>query len=210
MGRGSGRSRAGWLAALLALLALSAGAPARADDFYRFIDARGVIHFTNAPADQRFRPIPRPANQLASGFYGLASFAPPTVDARRWDRLIVEAARRQELPPALVKAVIAAESSFDPRAVSPKGAAGLMQLMPATADMLGVDPLRAEQNVNGGVRYLRSLVERFGDVTHALAAYNAGPDSVERYGGIPPYPETRQYVRRVLAYYRLYHGEFRR
>jgi len=193
-----------------ALCALLLPAPAGADDLYRFIDRRGVIHFTNVPSDDRFKPIPQARNGLLLTSFSFSSFGPPQGDAGRWDRLILSAARRQELPPALVKAVIAAESSFDPRAVSPKGAAGLMQLMPATADMLGVDPLRAEENVNGGVRYLRSLVERFGDVTHALAAYNAGPDSVERYGGIPPYPETRQYVRRVLAYYRLYHGEFRR
>ncbi len=210
MGRGSRGRRAAGLAALLALLALGEAAPARADELYRFVDPRGVIHFTNAPADTRFRAVPQPSGGFYLSSYSLSSFAPPPVDARRWDRLILAAARQQELPPALVKAVIAAESSFDPQAVSPKGAAGLMQLMPATADMLGVDPLRAEENVNGGVRYLRSLVERFGDVTHALAAYNAGPDSVERYGGIPPFPETRQYVRRVLAYYRLYHGEFGR
>lgn len=209
MGRGRAQSRS-WWGALVTLLALGGAVPARADDLYRFIDSRGVIHFTNAPADTRFKPIPEASNGFLLSSYTLSSFAPPQGDARRWDRLILTAAREQELPPALVKAVIAAESSFDPRAVSPKGAAGLMQLMPATADMLGVDPLRADENVNGGVRYLRSLVERFGDVTHALAAYNAGPDNVERYGGIPPFPETRQYVRRVLAYYRLYHGEFRR
>ena len=108
-------------------------------------------------------------------------------------------------------AVIAAESLFDSRAVSKKGAQGLMQLMPATAAALGVeDPMVAEQNVNGGVRYLRAMLDRYDDMSHALAAYNAGPTAVDRYRGIPPYRETRDYVKRVLIYYRHYHGDFPR
>jgi soluble lytic murein transglycosylase-like protein len=84
-----------------------------------------------------------------------------------------------------------------------------MQLMPATAHSLGVaDPFQAEQNVDGGVRYLRHLMNRYGDWTRALAAYNAGPTAVDRYGGVPPYQETQRYVERVLTYYRRYHGDF--
>jgi soluble lytic murein transglycosylase-like protein len=109
-----------------------------------------------------------------------------------------------------VKAVIAAESNFDPEAISHRGAQGLMQLMPATAAALGVaDPLQPTQNVQAGARYLRLMLDRYGDLERALAAYNAGPSAVDRYGGIPPYPETRDYVQRVLAYYRHYHGDFR-
>jgi soluble lytic murein transglycosylase-like protein len=112
---------------------------------------------------------------------------------------VEEAARRYGLDPALVDAVVRAESGYDPSATSPAGAMGLMQLMPATARALGVaDPYDPVQNVHGGVRYLRGLVDRFGDVTLALAAYNAGPGAVARHGGVPPYPETRAYVERVL------------
>ena len=94
---------------------------------------------------------------------------------------------------------------------SNKGAQGLMQLMPGTAEDMGVDdPFEAEDNVQGGTRYLRAMYERFGDWKHALAAYNAGPGAVERFGGIPPYAETQQYVERVLHYYRRYDGDFSR
>jgi soluble lytic murein transglycosylase-like protein len=112
--------------------------------------------------------------------------------------------RRQAVEPALVRAVIQAESDFDRRALSAKGAMGLMQLMPETARELGVsDPWDPDQNIDGGTRYLRQLLDRFGgDLAHALAGYNAGPSAVERYGGVPPYAETTAYVDRVLGFYR--------
>lgn len=113
-------------------------------------------------------------------------------------------AGRQNLDVNLVLSVIAAESAFDPRARSHRGAIGLMQLMPATARELGIDdPWDPESNIRGGTRYLRQMLDRFGqDLQLALAAYNAGPGAVERNGGIPPYRETRNYVRRVLTRYR--------
>ena len=116
---------------------------------------------------------------------------------------IERAAREFGVEAALVEAVIAAESDFDPHAVSSKGAQGLMQLMPGTARELGVpDVWDPDANIRGGTSYLASLVDQFGDLPRALAAYNAGPAAVERYGGIPPYRETREYVTRVLTYYR--------
>lgn len=116
-----------------------------------------------------------------------------------FEALITAAARRHGLPVQLVKAVIWAESNFDPNAVSAAGAKGLMQLMDATAEALGVeDSFDPAQNIEGGTAYLRQLLDRYGSVALALAAYNAGPGTVDRYGGIPPYTETQTYVRRVL------------
>ncbi|HEX6211134.1 MAG TPA: lytic transglycosylase domain-containing protein [Methylomirabilota bacterium] len=116
--------------------------------------------------------------------------------------MIQEYARRHDLSPDLVRAVIQVESAWNPRAVSSKGALGLMQLMPATAAELGVtDPFDPEQNIRGGVTYLKRLLDRFnGNPELALAAYNAGPGAVEKYGRrIPPYRETRQYVRKIKS-----------
>jgi soluble lytic murein transglycosylase len=194
-------------------LAAAAGAPpARASGaaIYSFVDERGVMTFTNIPPpDQRCQVVTLrdPERVLLEPAH--ASGVPRSV---RYDGLIGQAARRHQVQPALVKAVIAAESNFDPRAVSRKGARGLMQLMPETAADLGVeDPLLPEENLSGGVRYLRKMIDRYrGEMRLALAAYNAGPAAVDRYGGIPPYAETRDYVQRVMAYYQLYHGDFAR
>lgn len=114
--------------------------------------------------------------------------------------LFERAAARYDVPASLLTAVAKAESGFDPRAVSPAGAIGLMQIMPATARGLGVDPRDPAQAIDGAARLLARHLESFGSTSLALAAYNAGPGAVQRYGGIPPYPETQQYVRRVLGY----------
>ena len=133
---------------------------------------------------------------------GAASGAAP-VDAVPYSAVIQAVATRYGLPPHLVEAVIHAESNFDARAVSAKGARGLMQLMPATAMMLGVrNAFDAQQNIEGGVRHLVDLLYRFsGNLRLALAAYNAGEEAVRRHGGVPPYPETIGYVERIVASY---------
>jgi soluble lytic murein transglycosylase-like protein len=167
---------------------------------YKFVDDRGVAHFTNIPNDSRYVQILKPR--------GHRRLSPPPKNGG-YDGLIRLTAAEHRVSPALVKAVIAAESSFNQLAVSSKGAQGLMQLMPATAAELGVmDAFSADQNVDGGARYLREMLDRYGNLSSAIAAYNAGPTAVDRYRGIPPYPETRDYVKRVLNYYRHYHGDF--
>lgn len=122
------------------------------------------------------------------------------------DYIIKEKADKYNIDESLIKAVIKAESGFNPNAVSKAGASGLMQLMPGTARGLGVEDIfDVEQNIEGGAKYLRGMLDRFdGDKSLALAAYNAGPNAVKRYGGIPPYQETQNYVKRVLSYERNY------
>ena len=122
------------------------------------------------------------------------------------EEIIITSSKKEALDPALVKALIQVESGFNPRAYSPKGAQGLMQLMPETARALGVsNPFDIQENIAGGVRYLKGLIERVkGDISLALAAYNAGAGAVERYGGIPPYPETQKFVPKVLRLWEEY------
>jgi len=190
-------------ALLCALLLLAAAAGHAGGRIYTFVDSRGVTYFSNVPNDPRYVAIPRPRRHPEP-----SRSAPQYVG---YDGLILLTALEHDVPPALVKAVIAAESLFDTDAVSRKGAQGLMQLMPSTASKLGVaDPFSADQNVRGGVRYLREMLDRYGDMQRALAAYNAGPTAVDRYHGVPPYPETRAYVQRVMTYYRDYNGDFSR
>jgi soluble lytic murein transglycosylase-like protein len=163
----------------LAAAALAASLPAAAQ-VYVEVDAQGALHLSDRPGAGERLPDQRPP-----------------------EALIREVARSHAIDPLLVEAVIRAESGFDARALSAKGAAGLMQLMPGTARRYGVDDrFDPAQNVEGGVRYLRDLLARFeGNLGLALAAYNAGEDAVLRYGRIPPYAESQLYVRRVTAIY---------
>jgi soluble lytic murein transglycosylase-like protein len=125
--------------------------------------------------------------------------------------LVKAAAERHQVEPALVKSIVAAESAFNSDAVSPRGAVGLMQIMPATALQYGLDAHVPEQNVDAGARYLRVLSDRYHQyrdrLRRVIAAYNAGPAAVDRYQGVPPYPETQSYVARVLAFFHLFQKE---
>lgn len=170
-------------------------------DIYRYEDEEGVVHFTDAPTDKKFKVFLRDLRkdrQLRTRFR-VASGNP-----QEFEQLIQASAAKYGVNVALVKAVIQAESGYNPNAVSRTGASGLMQLMPGTAKQLKVaDAFNPKQNVDGGVRYLKFLLDTFkGDVTLALAAYNAGLGKVAKYGGVPPYEETRTYVSRVLSYMR--------
>ena len=203
-----GRFRARVVMVFLAFV-LGAALSHAGQPLYRYTDADGTVHFTNRPQDRKFHRVFLTERGLVRDGVGRyrGRRTPPAYSG--YDRIIRRAARAYRVEPALVKAVIAAESNFDPRATSNKGAQGLMQLMPKTARGLGVhNPYSPQDNVLGGARYLREMLDRYGDVSRALAAYNAGPTAVDRYRGIPPYPETRKYVSRVLDYYRGYHRDF--
>jgi len=154
-------------------------------DIYRYVDEAGVVHFTNTPTTNRY------------AFYRKETSAVPSIG-----EIINRCAEQFGLEEALVRAVIKVESDFDARAVSGKGARGLMQLIPETAREMRVqDPFDPAQNIRGGSHYLRLMLDRFdGDLELALAAYNAGPNSVRSHGGIPPYTETINYVDRVKGY----------
>ena len=168
-------------------------------DIYKYVDAEGVIHITNVPTDSNV-----PYILVMKEKRVVIELKGPITD---YEDLIVNASERYRVDPALVKAVIKAESNFNHRAVSPVGARGLMQLMPATAAKLQVaDSFHPENNIDGGVRYLRYLMNLFnGNLPLVLAAYNAGENTVLRYNNrIPPYQETRTYVRRVLDYFDKY------
>lgn len=198
--------------ALAVLLGMAVALPfaAAADQIYSFVDADGVIHVTNVPQDSRYRRVRQPRVALG-GLHRITingRSTPPLLRREtRYDEHICAAAQRYGVAPPLLKAVMAAESNFDPRAVSDKGATGLMQLMPSTArDMYVADVLDPAQNIDGGARYLRVLQDRYGgDLEKVLAAYNAGPEAVRRSGGaVPAIPETQAYVRKVIALYDAY------
>ncbi len=199
-----------FFAIFVALGVLGVPAAGRTEDFYSFVDGDGVIHVTNVPQDPRYR---RNKAKLQGGraVHRIAlNGRPPPALLRRssaYDEHIRLAAEKYGLAPPLLKAVMAAESNFDPGAVSGKGATGLMQLMPTTArDMYVFDMFDPAQNIEGGARYLRLLQDRYeGNLEVVLAAYNAGPEAVRRSGGaIPAIPETQAYVRKVLALYEGY------
>lgn len=173
---------------------------------YAFTDAAGGTHYSNVPSDPRYTLLladPEPASSAATGGGWRAR-------AATYAELIDATAQHLAVQPALLRAVIATESAFEPQAVSRKGAQGLMQLLPATARRYGVhSPFDPAENIAGGARYLRDLLRRYGnDLKLALAAYNAGEDAVDRYGGrIPPFPETQQYVPTVLKWYQRFRAE---
>lgn len=174
---------------------------------YRWVDERGVIHFTNCPRDPQFKLYIRESKDDVGGEESRASVPPaPVRDQSQFDSLIEELSKKHNIDFALVKAMIKAESGFNPLAVSRKGAKGLMQLMPETAQRMNVANIfNPRENIDGGVRYFRHLLSLFNnDLRLSLAAYNAGENIVSELRSIPPYRETVDYVRKVLNYYQSY------
>jgi soluble lytic murein transglycosylase-like protein len=194
--------------AIAALLLVSDGfvAMSASADIYQRRDRSGVLHFTNVPTSKGYRvmmrePFPPVRRRSASVRAGAGR-----IDSRTYDPIIADVATRYRVDKSLVKAVIRTESGFQPHAISPKGARGLMQLMPTTASMHGVRNIHEpSENIEGGVQHLRMLLDRYKDnVVLALAAYNAGEGAVDQHRGIPPFQETRDYVWRVLQFRQQY------
>jgi soluble lytic murein transglycosylase-like protein len=201
-------------AAILALTAIPALPGAAGADIYKFTDAEGVVHFSTSPGgDKRFRVYihgngasGKPGSGAAPGVIPVPPSDHDVARYTRYSEWIREAATLYQIPEQLVRAIIRCESDYDPRAVSVSGARGLMQLMPDTATLMQVrdidDP---RENIFGGVRLLRILANEFnGDLELTIAAYNAGDGSVIRFGGIPPFDQTRTYVVAVTKFYRRY------
>lgn len=200
-----------WRAFVVTVALCVSPVPCWAQTVYVYVRADGSRLITDHPSIEPGYHLLKRYEIGASGLEAAATAPqPPSRSVRRgaahYDSLIERTARTYGVESALVKAVVQAESSFNPQAVSHKGAYGLMQLLPATAHRYGVtDIADPAQNVRGGVRYLRDLLRLFDDDTRlALAAYNAGENAVKRYGGIPPYAETQNYVRKVLSLRRRY------
>lgn len=196
------------LAALALPVALLPGLAAA--DIYSWVDANGVTHFTNKPnGDGKYKLYIKSSERSGKKGAQVAAVMPSDRSAdrfTRYDQWIRQAATLYQIPEALVRAIIKAESDYDPRAVSPVGATGLMQLMPETALRMQVRDIHdPRENIFGGVRFLRVLANNLnGDLALTIAAYNAGEGAVLKYGGIPPYEETQGYVTRVLHYYGRY------
>ncbi|MFN4197009.1 MAG: lytic transglycosylase domain-containing protein [Caldimicrobium sp.] len=183
-------------------------AEALASKIYYYEDAEtGETFFSNVPLDKNFKiylRLPKKEKKINN-----LSFLKGKIEeeglANKFHQIFEEVAKEFNLDPLLLKAIAKVESNFNPRAISPKGAMGIMQIIPTTAKLVGLsNPFDPVENIYSGAKYLKWLLDEFKDLKLSLAAYNAGPEAVRQYGGIPPYPETQNYVQNVLYYYKLY------
>ena len=178
---------------LVVVLFVFVTVPVAQADIYMFIDSQGVLHFTNTPTSSQYKLY-------------IKERPKPAAATIKYDEIIQEASDKFDLSFFLIKAIIKVESDFDSRAVSKKGALGLMQIMPQNLQAFNVrEPYDPKDNIMGGSRYFKSLIERYsGKLPLALAAYNAGPTIVDKYRNIPPIKETEDYVKKVMKYFYLY------
>lgn len=165
-------------------------------DIYQYVDSQGIVHFTNVPTSSKYQVYIKERRKSSLRVY----------NPKRYDHLITGASQRSGISFSLLKALIKAESDFNPHAVSKTGAKGLTQIMPDNIKALKIkNPFDPWENILGGARYLKQLLQRFnGELPLALAAYNAGPGTVERYQRIPPFKETEDFVKKVLKHYSLF------
>lgn len=198
---------------LLIIIMIFLNSPCSQADIYTYVDNQGVVHFTNTPTHGKFKLILKeeivpPKKKEGPKQEDQPRFASDLAH-EKFDHLIWRAAEKYAVNYALIKAIIKAESNFNPLAISKMGAKGLMQLMPGTAYTFQVkDSFHPEKNIEGGVRYLRYLIDLFPNNLYAvLAAYNAGENAVLRYRGVPPYQETRRFIQKVLQYFQQYNQE---
>ena len=194
-------SRQTLVLALLLTLGCVASGPSAAVEVYKYVDSKGRVHLTDRPAHDGYQLIQKAGKKLRMS---RINFRDKDANRQRFASKIAEVASRYQVPEALLHAVITIESAYDPNAISRAGAVGLMQLMPATAKRYGVaDRRNPSANLTGGTRYLKDLLLRFdSNLELALAGYNAGENAVEKFGNqIPPFDETRNYVRKVLQLY---------
>jgi len=194
-------SRQTLVPALLLSIGCVASGPGSAVEVYKYVDSKGQVHLTDRPTHDRYQLIQKAGKKLRMP---RINFRDKDANRKRFSSKIAEVATRYQVPEALLHAVITIESAYDPNAISRAGAVGLMQLMPATAKRYGVaDRRNPSANLSGGTRYLKDLLLRFdSNLELALAGYNAGENAVEKFGNrIPPFDETRNYVRKVLQLY---------
>ncbi len=168
-------------------------------DIYFYTDKNGVRHFTNAPTSSKYKPYAREPRRRRPTTWR-------AYNNKKYDNIITMASQNSGVSFPLIKAIIRAESGFNPRAVSKKGALGLMQLMPENVRLLRIrDPFDPWENIMGGTQFFKKQLRHYnGEVKLALAAYNAGPNAVDHYKGIPPYKETQNYVKKVIHFYKAY------
>ncbi|MCS7199502.1 MAG: lytic transglycosylase domain-containing protein [Caldimicrobium sp.] len=186
------------------------GEPSQASKIYIYEDPQtGERYYSNIPLDGNFKIYMKLPYKNKKDINSQLAFLKKNFNKSslqlKFNEIFEEVSKKFNLDPHLLRAIAKVESNFNPLAISPKGAMGIMQLIPSTARLVGVsNPFDPIENIYGGARYLRMLLDEFGDLKLSLAAYNAGPEAVKNYGGIPPYSETINYVKNVLQYYEVY------
>jgi len=189
-----------WIRVFYTVFTIFICIPSARADIYVFKDNSGVRHFTNVPASPKYRLyLKSTPNKYFESSFGEKN----SVDPDRYDKLILKASILHDVDFSLLKSIIKVESNFDCNAVSQKGAKGLMQIMPENFSFLNIrNPFDPEENIMGGALYFKQMLEKFNKIELALAAYNAGPNLVDKYNGIPPISETKGYVKKVMSHYK--------